>query len=253
LSQEENIYHKIPFMAASLPPSTDSRISSLPPIFLFADSQLLFYKNQGVPFLGSIKNFLAQKPPRAAYLGASNGDKPEFYSIFESAMNNIGISDCRQIFSSFPDQDQSFLNTADIILLSGGSFKKGWDIFQSTHLAEYIIRRYREGALLIGISAGAIQLGSLGWNEESPPSRLINAFNFIPFILSAHEEMEQWRNIRKAVQLANGTAEGIGIPAGGGIIYHQNRTIEAIRKPFHKFSFEGTGKVGEKLIPPNNL
>jgi hypothetical protein len=36
-------------------------------------------------------------PLNAAYIGASNGDRPEFYGIFEAAVDAIGITDRRMI------------------------------------------------------------------------------------------------------------------------------------------------------------
>ncbi|HEX8353175.1 MAG TPA: hypothetical protein VF611_09765, partial [Pyrinomonadaceae bacterium] len=90
------------------------------PIYLFADSQLLFWRDGGNLFLDSVRRLVTRDPPRAAYLGASNGDAPEYYSIFEAAMAGVGVHNCRMILSSFPVEDQSFLKEADVILLAGG-------------------------------------------------------------------------------------------------------------------------------------
>lgn len=98
---------------------------TLQPIYLFADSQLLFWKNKGIPFLDSISPRVMYSSPKAAYIGASNGDAREFYSIFEAAMEGIDIRDCKMIRSSFPGEDESFLNEADIILLGGGDVEMG--------------------------------------------------------------------------------------------------------------------------------
>ena len=70
--------------------------STTKPIFLFADSQLLFWNQNGKPFLNTIRDFLTQIRPKAAYIGASNGDEPTFYSIFEAAMDSIDIRDRRR-------------------------------------------------------------------------------------------------------------------------------------------------------------
>jgi cyanophycinase len=56
-------------------------------------------------------------PLSAAYIGASNGDRREFYEIFEAAANAVGITQRRMISSSFGPDDRAFLDCAQLILL----------------------------------------------------------------------------------------------------------------------------------------
>src|SRR4051812_31067057 len=102
--------------------------TSLKPIFLLADSQLLFWRDEeGKRFLDRARALIdadaagrAPKDATAAYIGASNGDLHEFYELFLGAMAEIGIRDCRQIFSQPNAEELAFLTEADIILLAGG-------------------------------------------------------------------------------------------------------------------------------------
>ena len=72
------------------------------PLYLLADSQLLFWERRGRLLLDAAVDGLARDTPlSAAYIGASNGDRPEFYGIFEAAVDAIGITDRRMIDSSF--------------------------------------------------------------------------------------------------------------------------------------------------------
>jgi cyanophycinase len=229
---------------AALCRTESSENLSMQPIYLFADSQLLFWRNQDGLFLDSIRKLIdgSALKPKAAYVGASNGDDPAFYSIFEAAMEGIGIKDCRMILSSLPADDRLFIDDSDIILLAGGDVERGWNVFKETGLKEVIIRKYYEGSVLIGISAGAVQLGLFGLSEEEESAnRLIDTFKLIPFIISAHEEREEWISLKGAIQLFNGSIKGIGIPTGGGLVYHPDHSIEAIRYP----SYELTMRDGE--------
>ena len=99
--------------------------SIVKPLLLLADSQLLFWRRGDTPFLNSVRDVIDVSSPKAAYIGASNGDDPEYYSIFEAAMEMIGIHRCRMAPSSPTDEDISFLNDADIILLAGGDAVRG--------------------------------------------------------------------------------------------------------------------------------
>jgi cyanophycinase len=222
----------------------------LQPIYLFADSQLLFWSNKGTLFLDSLRGLIVSTAPKAAYIGASNGDDPQFYSIFEAAMANIGIRDCRMILSSFTSIDEVFLNEADIILLAGGDVERGWRVFNQSGLTELVIKRSQEGAVLIGISAGAVQLGLYGLvQEEESLNKLIDMFKLVPFLIGAHEERHKWKSLREAIELLEGSAKGIGIPTGGGLIYYPDQSIEAIRYPSNEFSMREGLIISSLLLP----
>lgn len=220
------------------------------PIYLFADSQLLFWRKGGELLLNSIRRLVARDSPKAAYVGASNGDAPEFYSIFEAAMDGVGIYNRRMILSSFSAEDRLFLNDADIILLAGGDVERGWAVFVETGMREFIVRRYYEGAVLMGISAGAAQLGLHRIIErEASPAKPADMFKLVPFVIDAHDEGRKWDKLRRVIRFLNGTAKGIGIPTGGGLMYYPDGRVEAVRCPLHELSVEGE-EVKEVLLPP---
>ena len=103
----------------------------LQPLYLLADSQLLFWKRQDHRLLleAALDGLARDTPLSAAYIGASNGDRPEFYGIFEAAVDAIGINDRRMIDSSFGPDDRAFLERAQLIVLAGGDVRLGWNMF----------------------------------------------------------------------------------------------------------------------------
>jgi len=222
----------------------------LKPIFLFADSSLLFWRAPENLFLYKLKDSFESVPAKAAYLGAANGDEAQFYSIFAAAMDGIGINNYRMIRSSFPTEDAAFINEADIILLAGGEVERGWDIFVENGLQEVLIRRYYEGATLIGVSAGAVHLGLFGWREgESASKNLIRTLGLVPFVIDVHEEKEDWERLKQALRIAAPTTHGIGIPAGAGMIFHADRSIEPVRYPLYEFAVSEEEIVSNLLLP----
>ncbi|MGB9180400.1 MAG: Type 1 glutamine amidotransferase-like domain-containing protein [Pyrinomonadaceae bacterium] len=223
----------------------------LKPILLLADSQLLFFEENGTRFLASMRALIEPVAPKAAYLGASNGDDPNFYAIFEAAMEHVGVRDCRMVLSSFSADDAAFLAESDIILLAGGDVEKGWNVFQENGASEEIIRKYYEGALLIGVSAGAVQLGLGYWSaEEDWTSRnLIDTFKLVPVIVQAHDDKQDWDSLQEAVRATGDGARGIGISAGGGALYFAAGTLEPIRYPLHEFALEDQ-KITRSLLWP---
>lgn len=126
------------------------------PIFLYADSQLLFLKDGEVPYLDRVRRQLEGESPRAAYVGASNDDRPEFYQLFVSAMETIGVTDCRMIPSAPSPEDLEYFDSADLILLAGGDVERGFKTFEKNGLRQKVIERYYTGALLMGAGAEVI-------------------------------------------------------------------------------------------------
>ena len=223
------------------------------PIYLLADSQLLFWKNDGEGLLSEVKHRLGTSNPAAAYVGASNGDDPSFYSIFTAAMSGVGITDCRMIMSSFSDEDRAFLEAADIILLAGGDARRGWEIIERVGIKEVLVSRYLGGGALMGVSAGAIQLGLYGFQEgDDPCVSLFDALKLVPFVLDAHQERSDWERLKTVVRMLESGERGLGIPAGGGFIYHPDHTIEPVRFPMHEFSVVDKEVTDTLLFPANS-
>lgn len=221
------------------------------PVYLMADSEMLFWK-RGPQFL--LEKALASLPKtkadlKAAYIGASNGDQPAYYDIFLYAMEQVSITACRMITSRFTKADRDFLKRADVLLLSGGEVKRGWKTFQKTGLDKYILDRYFEGAIVVGVSAGSIQAGLYGWDNKGS---VFKTLKMVPFVIDVHDEKEDWARLKKVIHLIPTAITAIGIPRRGGLVYHPDQTLEALRKPLTEFSIV-EGAVRENLIFPQEL
>ena len=225
--------------------------SARQPLYLFADSQLLFWKPQGKLLLEGVVAGHADQPPAAAYIGASNGDREEFYSIFVAAMDAVGITERRMIRASFHSEDRAFLERAQLVLLAGGDVQLGWNTFEKTGMKELILERYAQGATLVGVSAGAVQLGrqTVFNTEESASLQLIDVFNLVPAIIDVHDEQREWARLSRTIHMLEGKVSGIGIPTGGGIVAHPDGTLEALRRPADEFSWNGT-RVNQSILLP---
>lgn len=218
--------HALPRYKGGMQPSApDGTPSPIRPIFLLADSQLLFWREGGALFLDCVRAALGVDEAgagevRAAYLGASNGDEPAYYDIFVAAMEGIGVRACRMIPTAPSDEDRAFLDGAQVILLAGDA-ARGLRAFHENGLAERILARYADGAVLIGVSAGAMQLGQ---RLAGAPGVEVPAFRLAPAVVAAHDAPE-WAALGEAVTAMEGTVRGIGIPAGGGAVVHADLTV----------------------------
>ncbi len=224
------------------------------PIFLLGDSQLLFWKDKKGLFLNKVENYLDKnkkiKNTKAAYIGASNGDDPAYFDIFIAAMEQIGIKNCRMVSSKPDTSDFDFLDLADLVLLAGGNVKKGWDIFVRNEFDKKIITKYYDGSILIGVSAGAVQIGLNGWDGHgNTKENIMDTCKIIPYIIDAHNEQNEWKCLKKAVEYTGEYSKGFGIPSGGGAIFYPDWSIEAIRHSLIEF-FADKDKIRKSLILP---
>jgi cyanophycinase len=220
-------------------------------LYLFADSQLLFWKRHGRLLLEEIVEQTATDAPHAAYIGASNGDRPEFYEIFAAAMQSVGVADHRHIHSEFSPDDRAFLESAHLILLAGGEVRVGWDVFERTGMKDVILARYAQGAVLVGISAGAIQLGrqAIVHATGSAGAELLDVFNLVRTVVDVHDERNEWGRLSSTIHLLEGATIGLGIPTGGGVAVHPDGEIEPLRQPAHEFLFDGSRLTHSLLCP----
>ena len=219
------------------------------PLYLLADSQLFFWKSDGDSLSDRIRADLDSANPKAAYIGASNGDQPEFYSLFQAAMESMGISNCRLVPSQPSREDTAFLEDADLIVLSGGDVERGWQVFEQNGLKELLPRLRYDGAVLMGVSAGAIQLG-LGHLTNAAQPKPLDMFRFAPFYVGAHDEENDWWDLRALVNLSQADTRAIGIPAGGGAVYLSDGTLEPIRKHLTELAKESARITENVLTPP---
>ena len=232
---------------------TDSA-SQFKPLYLFADSQLLFWKPDGRLLLETVVKDMGETAPSAAYIGASNGDRREFYEIFAAATQSAGITQRRMITATFDPEERAFLEQAQVIVLAGGDVGLGWRTFEKTGMKDVILSRYAQGATLLGVSAGAVQLGrhALLQTAESSATELVDVFNLVSAIVDVHDEGAEWARLSSTVHLLEGSTVGLGIPSGGGVIVHPDTTIEALRRPAHEFRFDGTRVTHSLLCPPED-
>ncbi len=217
---------------------------SIKPIFLFADSQILFWNPKEGQFIKRLRDTIESDENRpkgemtAAYIGASNNDQAEYFGIFTAAMKQIDLTNCRHIPAKPDSEDYAFLRTADLVLLSGGDTKLGWDAISNSELQQKIVECYHNGAVLVGISAGAVQLGLRGWEGEQSAvtddekkqrlGTLFETFQIVPAVIDVHDP-DDWEGLQTIVKHLGNTNRGYGIPAGGGAVYHPDWSFEAIR------------------------
>jgi cyanophycinase-like exopeptidase len=204
------------------------------PLYLFADSQPLFWR--GGAFLAGLCQAAGNSQPNVAYIGASNGDSPDAHGIFAAAFEQVDTGRTHWVRAQYCAEDRCFLETADVVVLAGGDVEAGWNVFTRTGMREMIEKRYREGAILVGVSAGAVQFGKHAAVPDTNGGRkLLETFGLIDFIVDVHDEKRDWQGLAGTIQLLEGSARGLGIPHGAALVVHGDGTFEPVGRALEEF------------------
>ena len=215
-------------------------------LYLFADSQPLFWKSGA--FLAAVCESSANTQPNVAYIGASNGDCADAHGIFTAAFEQVRTAGTHWVRGGFSNEDRAFLAAADVIVLAGGDVEAGWNVFTRTGLRESILKRYREGAILLGVSAGAVQFGRYASVADSNGGqKLLETFGLLDVIVDVHDEKRDWQGLSSTIQLLEGAVRGIGIPHGAALVVHADGSYEPLGRAVEEFVLSG-GRLRRSVL-----
>lgn len=234
-------------------PAADKGVRmSSKPVYLLADSQLLFWSSEDESFLGSVRTQIDAKNPSVAYLGASNGDAPEFFELFCAAVDAVGLARCRMIPTEPSADDRRYLKQADLICLAGGDVHRGWRAFERADIVDLLRSRFMDGAVMMGVSAGAIQLGMCGMRSTGDAEHTIfETLKLVPALVGVHEE-DEWAELKTLTSAYRPRTRGLGIPRGGGLIYHPDQHFEPIREIVYEVVPGTNGQQTLSLLVPGD-
>ncbi len=186
-------------------------------LLLLADSQLLFRPEQ----LPQLVQRFASRPAgsvTAAYIGAANGHQPEFFALACSALETLlGTAvpcHCIRSVQDLPPQP------VEVLVLAGGSVQAGWEFLRQPAVHDWLQRCHAQtGAVIIGVSAGAIHLAS-GYDPEMSPPQPQTCLGWAPLFVAAHEERDGWPS-QRIWQAGDLALDFCGLLLGGGVWIEQ--------------------------------
>ena len=144
-----------------------------PSLFATADSRPLFggwfASTVGAAVTASVHRF--RRGNLVFYLGACNGDDLSSFQIFEAACRKLPPLEVRHLRVSAPavaDDMARLEDEAALIVLAGSDVRRGWQAMCSCGLDSAVRRAVARGAVLLGVSAGAVLMGSVGHEGGEP-------------------------------------------------------------------------------------
>ena len=237
----------------------ERRAPTRAPVFITADSLPLF-----TPWFASVVGreiaisiSTHQRSSIAVYIGASNGDMEEFFDLFVVAVQGINQR-CNQLSQALTPRhlriDSHTLandvhmvaEEAAFVLLAGGDAQLGWQAMDACGLDSALVTAADAGAVLLGVSAGAAQLGTHAFHGAN--DAVVAPFATLGlggFCIGTHEEADGWASARQALahldslqtarQVLQGEPESeavvLGVPKGGCAALHPDGSVEPFLKP----------------------
>jgi len=169
--------------------------------------------------------FTGLHKPLVASIGTANGDSVPFFLMMKTMMVAAGAGEIIRVklakTKSNVDEAKRILERADVVFFSGGEPKDGMHWLQHHNLVEYLQDMYKGGKRYVGVSAGAIMLGSEWIKREVKGDDnsyvLFDCLNIVPYFFDTHGEDEDWEDLRVGLRLMGDGAQAIGLPSNNAI------------------------------------
>jgi len=204
------------------------------------------------PILQMAFRELGKTKPSVAYIGAAHGDSLMFFLFIKRMITAAGAGKVELVplvkKKSNMEKAQSIIQSADCIFVSGGDVSEGMRILNERSVVPLIKKRYNEGALIVGVSAGSIMLAKqwINWPDENDEAsaELFPCMNIAPVLCDTHGEEDKWDELQSLVGLTQDDQTGYGIPSGGAMRISVDGKIEAINMPLYRIERQG-GKIAQ--------
>ena len=167
---------------------------------------------------------LAGARPLVAWVGAANEDSLPWFERAATVLRQRHGADMRRVMTSFADDSHALVDEAPVIYLPGGDVSVLSARLRALGLDEKIRRRHAEGALVVGVSAGAIGLTRwwVEFPEDGRPPYRIPCVGALPLAVDCHDEESDWEELRALLDAwqreePGALVDAYGIPLGGAL------------------------------------
>jgi hypothetical protein len=167
---------------------------------------------------------LAGARPLVAWIGAANQDSRPWFERAAQVLRPRYGADMHMVRTAFADESQRLVDDASVLYLPGGDVSLLSERLRALGLDERIRRRHADGALVVGVSAGAIGL-TRWWvefpDDGRPPCR-IPCIGALDLAVDCHDEESDWEELRALLDAWGrdepaAVVEAYGIPQGGAL------------------------------------
>ena len=224
------------------------------PVYLLAGGR---GNNDPSPIFRAVMRDIGKDKPVIAYVGAANGDNPDFMGRMGGMITQVGRSNLVHApFTGRINKAKSIeiLKTADAIFVSGGDVEAGMKVLEDKGVTGVFAELYSEGKLFFGISAGSIMLAKewVRWTnpDDDSTAELFKCLGVAPVICDTHGEGDEWEELRAALMLKKAGAIGYGITSETCLKCYPTGEMEALGGGIARFVRRKDGiELEADLVP----
>ena len=233
-----------------------SRMKEGKPVYLLAGGPHQRRKTHD-PLIQQMLRETGYPEPSVAYIGAASGDNHQFFNFIKTLLEQNGAGRVDMVHLSSTGHNlvtaKTRLEQSDVLFFSGGDVELGMSILGKHNLSKLIHRRFQEGAVLAGLSAGSILLAQqwVRWRnpDDDSSAEPFDCLGLVPLICDMHDEDEGWEELKLLLRLRHVDGEvGYGIPASMGLRIHPDNRIEDIGGRVHRYRYRN-GRVETIDVP----
>ncbi|CAM3542024.1 peptidase E [Rouxiella silvae] len=152
---------------------------------------------QITPIDSYILSLTHKDSPRILYISTASGDMPERIEQFEHKFTSAGyeVSSLALFRTPYPTSNQvdDLISKADVIFVAGGNTRAMLAIWREFSIDQLVKSAMRRGAVLCGVSAGAICWFDLGHSDSGGGYSLIPGLGLITGVMCPHFGAEAGR------------------------------------------------------------
>jgi cyanophycinase-like exopeptidase len=196
------------------------------------------------PYLADAFRLTGKDRPLALYIGAASGDDRQFGTALVEVLETAGARRVLwpKLTGRKKDRDRALeaLEKVDLVFVGGGDVEAGVDALHDVDLCEPLHAAARRGAVLAGMSAGAIMLGErwVRWpnaDAGDDEAETYACLGLVPCSFDTHGEGDDWSEARsfaavRARELKK-KVDVLGVPSGAALVIEADGTMRARGAP----------------------
>jgi cyanophycinase len=198
-------------------------------------------KTSDMAILKRVLDLAPEDNREVAVLATASGIPDEVLPAYEAAFGQLGagrmhLMDVQTRAAAADPENVGRVERAGVVFFTGGDQLRLTHVLGGSKLLEAVRRRYQDGAVVAGTSAGAVAMSkTMIYNGAAADAlrkgavKMTGGLGFVEDVVIDSHFLERGRFTRlMEVGASNPEYLGLGLGEDAGVIFHRGRVLEAI-------------------------